>query len=207
MGRFDYQPSLGPAQYRRTIYAFWRRSSAPTFLFDSAQRRVCEVGVRRTNTPLHALTLMNDVTMLEASRVLADGIVAKLESKQLVDQQAGLQKLAEHVLSRTLTPAELGDLEAVWQTAIETFRSKPDRAMTFCTVGQQEAPTLEVAPALRARQLPSHGPLLHPPWLAPDRVRRRRRPARPDRASPPQQHAGQDRRCARLHAVCLRLPP
>jgi hypothetical protein len=72
MGRFTYRPSVGPAQYRRTLYAFWRRSSAPTFLFDSAQRRVCEVGIRRTNTPLHALTLLNDATMLEAARVLAE---------------------------------------------------------------------------------------------------------------------------------------
>ena len=39
MGRFHYSPSEGAAQYRRTLYAFWRRSIAPTFLFDSAQRR------------------------------------------------------------------------------------------------------------------------------------------------------------------------
>ena len=52
MGRFTYQPSQGAAQHRRTLYAFWRRSIAPTFLFDSAQRRVCEVAMTRTNTPL-----------------------------------------------------------------------------------------------------------------------------------------------------------
>ncbi|MEQ2009714.1 MAG: PSD1 and planctomycete cytochrome C domain-containing protein, partial [Limisphaerales bacterium] len=40
MGRFKYEPSEGAAQHRRTLYAFWRRSIAPTFLFDSAQRRV-----------------------------------------------------------------------------------------------------------------------------------------------------------------------
>ena len=56
MGRFTYKPSIGPAQYRRTLYAFRRRSSAPTFLFDAAMRRTCEVTPRRTNTPLHALT-------------------------------------------------------------------------------------------------------------------------------------------------------
>jgi hypothetical protein len=72
MGRFHYEPSEGPEQYRRTVYAFWRRSVAPTFLFDSAQRRTCEVKPSRTNTPLHALTLLNDETMLECSRVLAE---------------------------------------------------------------------------------------------------------------------------------------
>ncbi|MGB0580792.1 MAG: PSD1 and planctomycete cytochrome C domain-containing protein, partial [Limisphaerales bacterium] len=71
MGRFTYQPSVGPAQFRRTLYAFWRRSSAPTFLFDSSQRRMCEVRPRRTNTPLHALTLLNDTSMLESARHIA----------------------------------------------------------------------------------------------------------------------------------------
>ncbi|NLT69670.1 MAG: DUF1553 domain-containing protein, partial [Verrucomicrobiaceae bacterium] len=80
MGRYTYQPSVGPAQYRRTLYAYWRRSSAPTFLFDSAQRRVCEVRANLTNTPLHALTLLNDTGMLEASRALADAVVALPDS-------------------------------------------------------------------------------------------------------------------------------
>ncbi|MBL8239321.1 MAG: PSD1 domain-containing protein [Bryobacterales bacterium] len=71
MGRFKYEPSEGAAQYRRTLYAFWRRTIAPTFLFDSAQRRSCEVRTSRTNTPLQALTLLNDRTYLEAARTLA----------------------------------------------------------------------------------------------------------------------------------------
>ncbi|MCE9632379.1 MAG: PSD1 and planctomycete cytochrome C domain-containing protein [Planctomycetia bacterium] len=72
MGRFTYEPSEGPAQHRRTLYAFWRRAIAPTFLFDSAQRRSCEVRLPRTNTPLQALTLLNDAIYLEAARALAE---------------------------------------------------------------------------------------------------------------------------------------
>jgi hypothetical protein len=71
MGRFTYEPSEGPAQHRRTLYAFWRRAIAPTFLFDSAQRRACEVRLPRTNTPLQSLTLLNNVIYLEAARALA----------------------------------------------------------------------------------------------------------------------------------------
>ncbi len=71
MGRFTYEPSVGPAQSRRSVYAFWRRAIAPTFLFDAAQRRVCEVRTVRTNTPLQALTLMNDANYLVAARALA----------------------------------------------------------------------------------------------------------------------------------------
>ncbi|WP_153558504.1 PSD1 and planctomycete cytochrome C domain-containing protein [Roseimaritima sediminicola] len=150
MGRFDYQPSLGPDQYRRTLYAFWRRSSAPTFLFDSAQRRVCEVGVRRTNTPLHALTLMNDVTFLEASRVLADQMVAKVSTSEAASQpaesrQEGFQQLALKILSRRLHDDEREQLQSVWQAARSHYQQHPRQAIDFGTVGQQPPPAQPVA--------------------------------------------------------------
>ena len=91
MGRFKYEPSEGPAQYRRTLYAFWRRTIAPTFLFDSAQRRSCEIRTARTNTPLQALTLLNDQTFLEAAKVLAakpvEAIFNQVLSRQPDEQE------------------------------------------------------------------------------------------------------------------------
>lgn len=148
MGRFHYEPSLGPEQYRRTLYAFWRRSSAPTFLFDSAQRRVCEVGVRRTNTPLQALTLMNDVTMLEASRALADTVlenaVVQTPTAAAVQRttqwDASMQSIAVRVLSRRLTRPETKTLHSVWSKAADYYSRHPGEAVQFCTAGQQAAP-------------------------------------------------------------------
>ncbi len=145
MGRFDYQPSLGPSQYRRTVYAFWRRSSAPTFLFDSAQRRVCEVGIRRTNTPLHALTLMNDITMLEASRALADGIPAT--GPQF---EESLQSMAVRVLSRRLTESEVDKLHAVWSHGSNYYKHHVAEAVRYTTVGQQSPASDERAPTTAA---------------------------------------------------------
>ncbi len=145
MGRFDYQPSLGPSQYRRTVYAFWRRSSAPTFLFDSAQRRVCEVGVRRTNTPLHALTLMNDVTMLEASRVLAAAVAGDSADDTQENWRTHAQQLAMRILSRQLQSVELDDLHAVWSAALRYYQANIDQAVNYCTVGQQTSPPRELA--------------------------------------------------------------
>jgi hypothetical protein len=131
MGGKTYVPSVGPAQYRRTVYAYWRRSSAPTFLFDSAQRRVCEVSTNRTNTPLHALTLMNDTTMLEASRVLA---------KQAVDSESPMQDLAKRVLSRKLETDEANVVLREQKKALDYYRSHPQEAARFTTIGQQSAP-------------------------------------------------------------------
>ena len=101
MGRFHYEPSEGPAQYRRTLYAFWRRSIAPAFLFDTAQRRVCEVRVARTNTPLQALTLLNDKTMLECSQALAIRTI-----RAGMDDRATLDELAALVPGRAWTADE-----------------------------------------------------------------------------------------------------
>jgi hypothetical protein len=106
MGRFTYEPSAGPAQHRRTLYAFWRRSIAPTFLFDSAQRRTCEVSLPRTNTPLQALTLLNDLVYLEAARGLAER--ALLEPASAGGDEPGhlVTNMVRHVLFRAPTPAE-----------------------------------------------------------------------------------------------------
>jgi hypothetical protein len=67
-----YVQDKGADLYRRSVYTFWRRSVAPTMLFDTANRQTCIVRQTRTNTPLQALTLWNDVTYVEAARLLAE---------------------------------------------------------------------------------------------------------------------------------------
>ena len=44
-------------------------------LFDASARQVCTVKQSRTNTPLHALTLMNDITYVEAARKMAERVM------------------------------------------------------------------------------------------------------------------------------------
>ncbi len=144
MGRYTYQPSVGPAQYRRTLYAYWRRSSSPTFLFDNAQRRVCEVRTNLTNTPLHALTLLNDTGMLEASRVLAEF------ASNSPDTGKGLNLLAARILSRELEVREQEILKREWTKAINYYDSNTGEALLFTRVGQQDTPSAEKAPAIAA---------------------------------------------------------
>lgn len=130
MGRYTYQPSVGPAQYRRSLYAYWRRSSAPTFLFDSAQRRVCEVRTNRTNTPLHALTLLNDTGMLEASRVLAERVSGD-------DPDKALTLLGETILNRGLSEQETAVVLREHHQSLDYYESNPADAVAFTRVGQQ----------------------------------------------------------------------
>lgn len=132
MGRFTYIPSPGTARYRRMLYAFWRRSSAPAFLFDQAQRRVCEVGIRRTNTPLHALTLLNDETILESSQSLAADSLSTSETPI-----KALQSLAPRILSRSFSPQEWDIIHSKWQDTLTHYQSHPEEAKALLTIGQQ----------------------------------------------------------------------
>jgi hypothetical protein len=133
MGRFRYEPSQGPAQYRRTLYAFWRRAAAPTFLFDSAQRRVCEVRPRRTNTPLHALTLLNDLTILESSRALSRSAIARE-----VNPSARIDFIYRSILSRRPTESEKVVLARELARSESHYRATPTEAKRLLQFGQPE---------------------------------------------------------------------
>ena len=70
----DYVQSKGGDLYRRSMYTYWKRTVAPPVMtaFDAPDREFCRVRRARTNTPLQALALLNDVTFVEAARVLAE---------------------------------------------------------------------------------------------------------------------------------------
>jgi hypothetical protein len=74
-----YVEDKGESLYRRSLYTYWKRTVTPPFManFDSPNREVCSVFEGRTNTPLQALNLMNDVAFLEASRKLAERMIAE----------------------------------------------------------------------------------------------------------------------------------
>jgi hypothetical protein len=71
-GKKTYVQDHGEALYRRSLYIFWRRIVGPTMFFDVSARQVCTIKNFRTNTPLHALSVLNDVTFVEAARALAE---------------------------------------------------------------------------------------------------------------------------------------
>jgi hypothetical protein len=148
MGRFHYEPSQGAAQYRRTLYAFWRRSAAPTFLFDSAQRRVCEVQTPRTNTPLHALTLLNDETQLEAARLLAQNLLRTEASDDV-----RIQSLYSKVLFRKPSPEETTAARGFLKNALAHYLQNPADAVQLLENGQAPLPSDIPPPQIAAHLL------------------------------------------------------
>jgi hypothetical protein len=68
-----YKQDHGKELYRRGMYTLIKRTVPPPSMsiFDASNRDICEVRRQRTNTPLQALVMMNDPTVMEASRVLA----------------------------------------------------------------------------------------------------------------------------------------
>ena len=74
-----YVQDHGDKLYRRGLYSFIKRTVPPPYMlvFDASNRDLCEVSRLSTNTPLQALVMMNDPTVLEASRVFAEKLMKK----------------------------------------------------------------------------------------------------------------------------------
>ena len=68
-----WRTSRGEDLYRRGVYVYWRRTVPyPSFVnFDAPTREVCTVARSHSNTPLQALTLLNDPVFFEAAGALA----------------------------------------------------------------------------------------------------------------------------------------
>jgi hypothetical protein len=76
-GLAAYERDKSEGLWRRSLYTYWKRTVlAPAMqVFDASAREFCTVRETRTNTPLQALNLMNDVTYLEAARMFAERIL------------------------------------------------------------------------------------------------------------------------------------
>jgi hypothetical protein len=105
---FTYPTSSGADLHRRSIYTFWRRTIAPANMFDSSQRQRCTVRTPATASPLHALTMLNDPTWIEAAAALAARVAAETS-----DDRERLARAFEHVTARTPDESERALLAAL----------------------------------------------------------------------------------------------
>src|SRR5690606_1681431 len=121
----------GPALHRRTLYTFWRRIVAPTMLFDNAPRQVCSVSPRLTNTPLHALTTLNETTHVESARAMAQRV---MEAQQVERERITFAfRLAT---SRVPTEEETTILLSRLEILRDQFSSEPGAAEQLLNIGE-----------------------------------------------------------------------
>lgn len=130
LGKTKYEPDKGEDLYRRSLYTFWRRAVGPTMLFDTPARQVCTVRAARTNTPLHALTLMNDIGYVEAARVFAQNTL-----KQKTSAEDRLTLAFRTATGRQPTPNELATLGKVLHKIHARYQADPAGASKLIHVG------------------------------------------------------------------------
>ncbi|MCC6586090.1 MAG: DUF1553 domain-containing protein [Bryobacterales bacterium] len=135
-GSTDYQRDTGDKLYRRSMYTFWKRAVPPPGLmtFDSAGRETCVVRENRTNTPLQALTLMNDETYLEAARKMAERMIREGGTTPVERVRYGFTL----AMSRAPSEREQQVLTASYHRNLDRYKTDPSLADKFLTAGESE---------------------------------------------------------------------
>jgi hypothetical protein len=133
-GGKGYRRDQGEALYRRSLYTFWRRIIGPTIFFDSAPRQTCIVKPTRTNTPLHALTTLNDVTYVEAARALAERVLT--DAGPMPEER--IELAFRRILTRRPSAAEKKVLAASVTRLRGQFAADPAAAKKLLAIGESK---------------------------------------------------------------------
>jgi mono/diheme cytochrome c family protein len=132
----NYKSDTGEGLWRRSLYTIWKRTAAPPtmLLFDSAGREVCTVKRSRSNTPMQALSLLNEVTFVEAARKLAEQSL-----RQPGDNDAKLAWTFRKVVRREATAAELAVLRKGLDKRLATYAADATLAPKLLAQGLSKA--------------------------------------------------------------------
>ena len=144
----NYKADTGEGLYRRSMYTIWKRTAAPPsmLLFDAPNREICTPKRARTNTPLQALALMNEVTYVEAARALAQRMMK--EGGDSVDSR--LLTGFRLVTARTPDQATLDILKKGFEGRIKEFEKDPESAKTLIMEGASKPDSSLSTPELAA---------------------------------------------------------
>jgi hypothetical protein len=138
MQNMDYVQSHGEDLYRRSLYTFWKRTIAPPEMlnFDSANREACMVRETRTNTPLQALNLMDDVTYVEAARVIGQRMMIEGGSDAASRLMYGFRLLT----GRAPSAEEEQVLADNLRFHVDYFSGKPEQVRAYLSQGESKPP-------------------------------------------------------------------
>jgi hypothetical protein len=135
-GLVTYQRDQGEGLYRRSLYTYWKRTVPPPAMItlDAAARTLCAVKRQATSTPLQGLVLLNDPQMVEASRVLAE----KLLAQGAVVVGGDTDPIGEaffRLVSRRIQPSERQVLYDLYTEELANFGRNPQAAAKLLATG------------------------------------------------------------------------
>ena len=132
----NYKASSGEDLYRRTFYTIWKRTAAPPtmLLFDAPNREVCTPKRSRTNTPLQALALLNEVTFVEAARALAERMIREGGE----DPNSRITTGYRLATGRKPTAEALAMLQKGLDARLAEFKADPEAATALISHGQSK---------------------------------------------------------------------
>jgi hypothetical protein len=132
-----YKEDTGEGLYRRSLYTIWKRTASPPtmLIFDSPSREICTVKRSRTNTPLQALSLLNEVTFVEAARALAQRMI--IEGGSTPEER--IAWAFKRATSRAPRPEELEVLAKGLDARLAHYQGDADDAQKLIAFGASKA--------------------------------------------------------------------
>ncbi len=130
----EYIEDSGEKLYRRSLYTFWKRTLPPPSMtiFDAPNRDLCEVRRQKTNTPLQALAMQNDVQVLEGAKVLANEI-----NQMELNEEQSIQALFNRVLLRDPDSDEIDLLTDYYEDCLDKFEISQEDARGLLGIGEK----------------------------------------------------------------------
>jgi len=157
-GEGPYVQDHGADLYRRSLYVYRKRTVPHPVVatFDAPSREICLVKRARTNTPLQALELLNDVVYVEAARGLAARMLAEGGSAAEDRVVFGFRT----AVGRAPNQRERRVLLAGLESRLEAFRADPEAARALIAQGESPAPA-DVDPVELAAYAATAGVILN----------------------------------------------
>jgi len=130
----EYVQDHGSNLYRRSLYTYWKRTAPPPAMvaFDAPGRETCIVRESRTNTPLQALDVLNDVTYVEAARAFAERTITDFGATP----EARLTAAFQAATARRPRPEEVAILLGGFHDQLARFRRDPRAANALVNAGE-----------------------------------------------------------------------
>lgn len=135
-GRYKWNTSKGPDRYRRSLYTYAKRTApfAAYLTFDGVSGESCVVKRNRSNTPLQALTLLNDEVFVEAAQALGKLAHGKSDPARFIFRRC---------LVRPPTTWEMDQLKDFQRRQLARLKSGRLKAAEIVAAGDAKSPTAD----------------------------------------------------------------